>query len=86
MCPTRHPELRLGVLRLTCLVAATALWSGCGSDGAGTIHMNSPQARRQTMQTGAGPTPSGAMTPATSGAPVKSVARTPAKGGVGKAR
>ena len=85
MCTTRRPELRLGVL-LAGLVATTALWSGCGSDGAETIHINSPQARRQTMQTGAGPTPSGAMTPGTSGAPVKSVARAPARRGVGKAR
>ena len=86
MCPTRRPKLRLELLLLANLIASTALSSGCGSDGAGTIHIDSPQTRRQAMQTGAGPKPSGAVTPGTSGAPVKSFTRPPAKGGGGNVR
>jgi hypothetical protein len=83
MCPTRRPALRLEFLLLANLVASTALWSGCGSEGAGTIHINSPQASRQTMREGAGLTPTGAMNPGTSATPGKSPARPAIKSGVG---
>ena len=46
------------------MLAGAALWSGCGSDGAGTIHIESPKARKQMMQTGAGTTPADAASTA----------------------
>jgi hypothetical protein len=86
MCPIRRPKLRLELLLLANLIASTALSSGCGPDGAGTIHIESPQSRRQTIQTGAGLTPSGAMKPGSSATPGKSLARPAIKNGVGKKR
>jgi hypothetical protein len=53
MTPTRNPKpLTAGLLFLTLLVGVS-LWNGCGCDGAGTIHIESPKARRQVVQNGA---------------------------------
>jgi hypothetical protein len=57
MTPTRGPKFPYGFLFVITLLAGVVPWSGCGSDGAGTIHIESPKARKQMMQTGAGPTP-----------------------------
>jgi hypothetical protein len=57
MTPTRGPNFLCGSLFVINLLAGVVLWSGCGSDGAGTMHIDSPKARKQTVQTGAGPTP-----------------------------
>ncbi len=86
MIPRRHPRFPLELSLVLGLLAATALWSGCGPDGAGTIHIESPQSRRQTIQTGEGLTPSGAMKPGSSATPGKSLARPAIKNGVGKKR
>jgi hypothetical protein len=57
MTPTRSPKFLRQSLLSTNLLSAAALSSGCGPDGAGTIHIESPKARKQMMQTGAGTTP-----------------------------
>jgi hypothetical protein len=44
-------------LLLVVLLAGTAVSSGCGSDGTGTIHIDSPKARKQMMQARAGLAP-----------------------------
>jgi hypothetical protein len=61
------------------LLAGAALVSGCGSDGAGSIHIESPKARRETMKTGAGVAPTAIAKPSSSGTPRKSIPRTAIK-------
>jgi hypothetical protein len=71
----RSHRLLLGSSLIGSLLAACVLSSGCGSDGAGTIHIDSSKSRRQNMQTGAGlvPTPAAKLSP--SGMPRKTVPR-----------
>jgi hypothetical protein len=57
------------------LLAAYILGSGCGSDGAGTIHIASSKSRRQIMQTGAGLAPTPNAKPSPTGMPRKPVPR-----------
>jgi hypothetical protein len=68
------------------LLASSALWSGCGSDGAGTIHIASSKSRRQLVQTGAGVAPTATAKPAPSGIPGKSAPRSAIKNLVTKKR
>src|SRR5262249_51584725 len=73
--PARSPHFLLGSSLVGSLLAAAALGSGCGSDGAGTIHIASSKSRRQIMQTGAGLVPAPAAKLSPSGMPRKTVPR-----------
>jgi hypothetical protein len=86
MTPPRSPKVLLGSLLAISLPAGAAICSGCGSDGAGTIHIDSPKARRQVMQTGAGVTPTATAKPSPSGMPRKSVPRSATKNHVPQSR
>jgi hypothetical protein len=66
------------------LLAGVVPWSGCGFDGAGTMHIESPKARKQMMRTGAGTTPTATTKPSASGAPPKAVPHTATKNRVPK--
>jgi hypothetical protein len=69
----RHRKLVLKSLTVVYLLTGAPLLSGCGSHGAGTVHIDSPQARRKVMQTGAGlgPVMSAKTSPsATAGKPI----------------
>jgi hypothetical protein len=57
MTPTRRQRLLLRWLPLVVLLDGAAVLSGCGSDGAATVHIDSPKARKQMMQSGAGVAP-----------------------------
>ena len=54
MSQARHCEFLLQSLLIANLLACAAFCSGCGSDGAGSIHIDSPKAKKKLMQTGAG--------------------------------
>lgn len=69
MTLTRCLQSRPGFSRLVGLVACAAFCGACGPEGAGTIHVESSQARRQKMQTGMGPTSTGVVNPASSSMP-----------------
>ncbi len=63
MTSTRHRKFLRGRLPAITLLAGVSLWTGCGSDGAGTIHIDSPKARRQMVNTDAGAPPTGSARP-----------------------
>jgi hypothetical protein len=77
MTPTRSPmflrRFWFGVL----LLAGGALGSGCGSDGSGSIHIESPRAHRETMITGAGVAPTAVVKASSSATPRKSIPPVP---------
>jgi hypothetical protein len=54
MTPARFSSFPRRCLLLLTLLGGASFSTGCGSDGAGTIHIESPKARRQMMQTGGG--------------------------------
>ncbi len=54
MCVRRRCPFLHRTPMIVTVLAGAITWSGCGSDGAGTIHIESAKARKQTMQTGAG--------------------------------
>jgi hypothetical protein len=74
MDSTRPRNSRIRALLAVNLLAGTA-WSGCGPDGAGTIHIESPEAHRRWMQTGAGPGPTVPIKLGPSSTPGQSPAR-----------
>jgi hypothetical protein len=84
MTSTRRHRFRLGSWLVVTLLAGTVLWSGCGSDGAGTIHIESSKARRQRLQSGASAAPAAAARLNPSGTPGMSVPRSTIKNRVGK--
>jgi hypothetical protein len=84
MTATGGPKFLCGSLFVITLLAGVVLWSGCGSDGAGTMHIESPRARKLMMRTGAGTTPTATTKPSASGAPPKAVPRTATKNRVPK--
>jgi hypothetical protein len=67
--PTRSHKFLLRTLLVANLLAASGLGIGCSPDGAGTIHIDSPKARKQIMQIGARVAPAATAKP---GAPGKS--------------
>jgi hypothetical protein len=84
MTPKRGPKFLCGSLFVINLLAGVVPWSGCGSDGEGTIYIESPKARKQMMRTGAGTMPTATTKPSTSGAPPKAVPHTATKNHVPK--
>jgi hypothetical protein len=84
MTSTRNHSPLLGSRLVVNLLAGTILWSGCGSDVAGTIHIESSKARRQKLQTGASAAPAAAARLNPSGKPGMSVPRSKIKNRVGK--
>jgi hypothetical protein len=76
--------LLCGSLLVINLLAGVVLWRGCGSDGAGTMHMESPKALKQMMRTGAGTTPTATTKPSASGEPPKVVPHSATKNHVPK--
>jgi hypothetical protein len=54
MYPRRWHESSLRLLIVVYVFVALALSGGCGSQGAGTVHIDSPRAQKKLMQTGAG--------------------------------
>jgi hypothetical protein len=66
MTRTRSHTLPLRTSLAVTSLAGVVLWSGCGSDGAGTIHIDSPKSRKQTMQAGAGVAPTTTVEPSPS--------------------
>ena len=73
MPPTPRQKLVLRSLLTVIPLAALALAIGCGLDGAGSIHIDSPKAKKTLMQTGAGVAPAGIAKPGPSGKPQTSV-------------
>ncbi len=57
MTPTRTQKRLSRALLVVNLLAASACSIGCDPEGAGTIHIDSPKAKKQIMQTGAGVAP-----------------------------
>ena len=47
-------NLQLRTFLVADLIGASAVLGGCSPEGAGTIHIDSPKAKKQMMQTGAG--------------------------------
>ena len=85
MTPNRGSTFLFGLLLVVNLMVGVTFWSGCGSNGPGTIHIESSKARRQMMQTGAGLSPTAAK-PSPSAAARKPISRSTFKGGVLKKR
>jgi hypothetical protein len=75
MSPAQHSKFLRQSLLIANLLACAAFCSGCGADGAGSIHIDSPKAKKQTTQTGAGVAPLATAKPSRSGTPQKSVPR-----------
>ncbi len=75
MTSTRRDKLRFPTSLGFHLLAGAALCSGCGSDGAGTIHIDSPKAKKDVMKTGAGVAPVAIAQRSPSGKTQKSVPR-----------
>jgi hypothetical protein len=73
MTPTPRQMLPLRTLLVINLFAASALAIGCGPEGAGSIHIDSPKAKKKLMQTGAGLAPAGIAKPGPLGRSQKSV-------------
>jgi hypothetical protein len=86
MSPTRRTKFRIESLLVAGVLAGAALSSGCGSDGAGAIHLDSPQARKKNMQAGAGLAPTEAKKPGANGAAGKTVPRSSSQNQVRKQR
>jgi hypothetical protein len=66
------------------LLAGAALASGCDSDGAGSIHIESPKARKEAMKTGAGVAPTPTIKPSSFGTPRESNSRAAIKNRIKK--
>ena len=79
MNPARSPKLLRGFWLVVILLAGAAIGSGCGSDGAGSIHIESSQARREMMKTGAGVAPTAVDKSGSLGTPRKPVPSTAIK-------
>jgi hypothetical protein len=75
MSPARHSKFLLQSLLIANLLADAAVCSGCGSDGAGSIHIDSPKARKKLMQSGAGIAPTATAKPALPEINSKSISR-----------
>ena len=86
MTPPRSPKLLRGFLLVVILLAGAALGSGCGSDGAGSIHIESSEARREMMKTGAGVAPTAVDKSGSLATPRKSVPGTANKNRTQKKR
>jgi hypothetical protein len=86
MTPTRRQDSRRGSLWVATLLAGAALSGGCGSDGAGTIHIESSKSRREMLQTGAGLAAIATAQRQPAGIPGKSAPRPAIKKLVGKRR
>jgi hypothetical protein len=86
MTRTRRLTPRLRTSLAVTALACIALWSGCGFDGAGTVHIDSPKARKQTMQTGAGVAPTTTAKPSPSAESQNSVLSSVSKNRVPKNR
>ena len=84
MTSTRRDRLRFRTWLGANLLWGVTLCSGCGSDSAGTIHVDSPKAKKLMMRTGSGVAPTSTAKPGLSGIPPKSVARAAIKTKVGK--
>jgi hypothetical protein len=86
MTPARSRKFLRGSLLVVTLLGTAALWSGCGSDGVGTIHIDPPKARTDLMRTGAGVAPVAIARPSESGTPRTAVPRSATKNHVPKNR
>ena len=75
MTSTRRDKFRFPTSLGVHLLAGVALCSGCGSDGAGTIHIDAAKAKKLMMRTGSGVAPTAAAKPGLPGIPPKSVPR-----------
>jgi hypothetical protein len=75
MTSTRREKLRFRTSLVANLLAGAALCSGCGADGAGTIHIESSKAKKQFMQIGAGVAPIASAKPGPAETPRKSIPR-----------
>jgi hypothetical protein len=75
MSPARQSKFLLQSLLIANLLADAAVCSGCGSDGAGTIHVDSPKVKKLMMLTGSGVATTATAKPALPGITPKSVSR-----------
>jgi hypothetical protein len=75
MNSTRSDKLRFRTSFGVHLLWGAALCSGCRSDGAGTIHVDSPKAKKLMMLTGSAVAPTATAKPGPSGKTQKSVPR-----------
>jgi hypothetical protein len=82
----RFPKFLLRSSVVVCLLAGTASWAGCGSDGAGTIHIGSSQARKQMRKSGGEPSPTAAARSHSAPTPGKPAPRSTVSNGVPKKR
>jgi hypothetical protein len=71
MTSTRRDRFRFPTSLGVPLLAGVALCSGCGSDGAGSIHIDSPKAKKLMMRTGSRVAPTATARPGRPGIPTK---------------
>ncbi len=75
MSSARHSKFLLQYLLIASLLTSAAVCSGCGADGAGSIHIDSPKAKKLMMRTGSGVAPTATAKPSPSKTPQKPVPR-----------